>query len=696
VRPRGAAAGGRSLSASAVEVCIPGYEDEPPERMEKQRFTLALPGDYQADVLRLAKAADHRAAGPHSGNVFCQLFFVDPASQAPPLVGQAASWLLPIVGFSLFLQGLDVVARLRGLRRNMRAEVAAQFGKSRATRTMGLGRGNTGVLFEDVAGQDAAISVFRELIDMLQGDPRFMVAGASMPKGVLLEGPPGTGKTLLAKAVAGEAGVPFFSANGSEFVEMYVGVAASRVRDLFARARASAPSIIFIDEIDTIGRARTGSGDPGAKEREQGLLQLLVEMDGFDSNSKGRVLLIGATNRREVLDAALLRSGRFDRVQRMGLPNSRERYDVLCVHASGKIVPRGADSVTADFPDGDALLRTTALLTEGYSGADLANLLNEASILAVRRNIATVGMAEVSTAMEKLKVGLPRAPLVDGPHKRQLAHVWAARAAAQTVFPAVFPDVLQVSIAPRGTSVARLDSMPTSRAWPRAGAEALLGWQEHMDRLTVLLAGRACEAELYGEAAVSMLTAQDMGEATAVAASLVGVSGLYRRRGDRVPFHLHPLPEENADQWPGLVRDALDAGVADVMEEAYASSRVLVRSLRPAIDTLAAELLARETLYGAEVRTLVHDAPRVTLPALEVLARDARDFVSLPHGPGVATFARGVGTVSFSRAARAMWPPLPKPLQATPVMGLACFGEGVGRCGFALFHGWVHRAEEKR
>ena len=208
----------------AVEVCIPGYEDEPFEKMEKQRFLVALPGDYHSEVLRLAKLADRRAAAPQSGNVACRLYYVDPASQYPQLVGQAAGWMLPIVGFWLFLRGMDVIARLRGRKKNMRQEVAAAFGKSRATRSMGMGRGNTGVLFADVAGQDAAIQQFREIIAMMLGDQRFAVAGAKLPKGVLLEGPPGTGKTLLAKAVAGEAGVPFFSANGSEFVEMFVGV----------------------------------------------------------------------------------------------------------------------------------------------------------------------------------------------------------------------------------------------------------------------------------------------------------------------------------------------------------------------------------------------------------------------------------------------------------------------------------------
>ena len=221
---RGADAPAAAAFCPAVEVCIPGYEDEPYDKMEKQRFSVALPGDYQQEVLRLAKAADRRSAPPQSDNVACKLYFVDPAAQAPALVGQAASWLLPILVFWIFMRCLDFAARLRGQRRNQRAEIAAQFGRSRAVRTIGMGRGNTGVMFSDVAGQDAAIEAFQEIIDQMQGDPRFKIAGAKLPKGVLLEGPPGTGKTLLAKAVAGEAGVPFFSANGSEFVEMFVGV----------------------------------------------------------------------------------------------------------------------------------------------------------------------------------------------------------------------------------------------------------------------------------------------------------------------------------------------------------------------------------------------------------------------------------------------------------------------------------------
>ena len=467
------------------------------------------------------------------------------------------------------------------------------------------------------------------------------------------------------------------------------------MRDLFKRARANAPSIVFIDEIDTIGRARTGSGAPDAKEREQGLLQLLVEMDGFDTKKSG-VLLIGATNRKEVLDAALLRSGRFDRVLRMGLPTMAERFDVLTVHAAGKTLPRGADSVSEEFPEGDALLRTAAMLTEGYSGADLANLLNEAAILSVRRNKPSVELLEIETAMEKLKVGLPRAPLGDSAYKRQLAWVYAGRAVLQTAAAALQPDVLQVSIAPRGSTVARLDSMPAKRSWGRPGSEAALQWSELVDRLAVRVAGRAVEEVVFGEAAASMLTAPDVAAATSLAAEMVGTSGLYVRRDSPVPFHLVTLGEDEVAKWPGPVAEALDAGVQDTMDEAFARARAAVRQLRPAIDVLAAELLAQETVYGARIRAIVRDTPCAAQP-LAPLAAEARDFME-PFSMGGCIFddtAGRSGVISFSPQSKEAWEYARQVrLERTtaPTMGLASFGmTGESRIGVAVFHGWVER-----
>ena len=428
-------------------------------------------------------------------------------------------------------------------------------------------------------------------------------------------------------------------------------------------------------------------------------------MDGFDSKKSG-VLLIAATNRRDVLDPALLRSGRLDRIVRMDVPDLGGRLAVLDVHAAGKIIPRGQDSVSEDFPGGDALLRTTALLTPGYSGADLANLLNEAAILAVRRNKPVVELAEVETAMEKVKVGLPRAPLPDSAPKRQLALVFAARAVLQTDAPHLFPDVLQVSIAPRGTTVARLDSLPSERAWDRPGNETALVWEERLHQLAVTLAGRAAEEVLLGQGAASSVTASELEEASASAAVLVGITGLYRRRpgAGTAPFHALALTPEELPKWPGPVAEAFDAAVREVVDEAFARASQAVTRLRPAIEALASELLSADTVYGARVRSIVRDSPQLPPAWVPVLA--ARDPVQVgppPQAPGLASFALSAGpgrtgVASFARSLAAVWTlasfAAEEDTAAPPVMGLTTFDTGPGRSGIAMFHGWEAAREE--
>ena len=453
------------------------------------------------------------------------------------------------------------------------------------------------------------------------------------------------------------------------------------------------------DEIDTIGRARTGSSSPDAKEREQGLLQLLVEMDGFDSKRSG-VLLIAATNRRDVLDPALLRSGRLDRIIRMDVPDLQGRLAVLDVHAQGKIIPRGVDSVSEEFPEaagGDHLLKTTALLTPGYSGADLANLLNEAAILAVRRNKPMVELEEVETAMEKVKVGLPRAPLEDSAPKRQLALVYAARAVLQTDAPELFPDVLQVSIAPRGTTVARLDSLPSERQWARPGNEVALSWEERMYQVAAMLAGRAAEEELLGLGAASTVTARDLEAATAAAGVLVGITGLYRRRPGpgTAPFNMLTLQVSELPKWPGPVAEAFDSAVTQVVGEAYARARDAVRRLRPAIEAVAAELVELDTIYGTRLRAIVREHPPLPQAYVPLFGAEARDFEVPSHMPGCALFAEGsgrVGVASFGRDLAPVWSLAavtePQPCYP-PVSGMVSFGAtGPGRSGIAMFHGW--------
>ena len=425
-------------------------------------------------------------------------------------------------------------------------------------------------------------------------------------------------------------------------------------------------------------------------------------MDGFDSKKSG-VLLIAATNRRDVLDPALLRSGRLDRIVRMDVPDLGGRLAVLDVHAAGKIIPRGADSVSEDFPGGDALLRTTALLTPGYSGADLANLLNEAAILAVRRNKPVVELAEVETAMEKVKVGLPRAPLPDSASKRQLALVFAARAVLQTDAPHLFPDVLQVSIAPRGTTVARLDSLPSEREWDRPGNEAALLWDERLHQLAVSLAGRAAEEVLLGQGAASTVTAPELEGASAAAAVLVGVTGLYRRRQGpgTAPFHALALDPNELGKWPGPVADAFDAAVREVVDEAFARASQAVARLRPAIEALASELLTTDTVYGARVRSIVRDAPQLPSPWVPVLAASDRQVGPPPQAPGLASFSLAagpgrMGVASFGRQLAGVWTLASFAVaqeeaaseQCHPVMGLTTFDTGPGRSGIAMFHGW--------
>eukprot|EP00238_Polyblepharides_amylifera_P001098 CAMPEP_0196573372 /NCGR_PEP_ID=MMETSP1081-20130531/3272_1 /TAXON_ID=36882 /ORGANISM="Pyramimonas amylifera, Strain CCMP720" /LENGTH=767 /DNA_ID=CAMNT_0041891047 /DNA_START=162 /DNA_END=2465 /DNA_ORIENTATION=- len=592
-----------------VEVCVPGYEDEPDELMERQTFNCLLPGDYHEECLKLAKEANSKNAGPEKGTVVCNFEYVDPATVAPPIVGQMSNQVLPIIGFWIFQQSLEFIQWLRRGReakKSKRRKLAESLGASLAVEYKegeDDDEKTLGVRFDDVAGVDHAVTMFQEIIDIMLGDPRYAGIGATLPKGVLLEGPPGTGKTLLAKAVASEGGVPFFSANGSEFVEMYVGVAAARVRDLFAKARANTPAIIFIDEIDTIGRARGGESHFGAdsSEREQGLMQLLVEMDGFQTKDE-QVLVIGATNLRSTLDPALLRAGRFDRIVRLGLPNEANRLKILEVHARGKLIPSDGDS---EFSE-QALLRRTAQLTVGYSGAELANLLNEAAIIAVRRGEDQVGMPELEVAMEKMKMGLPRPPLPLSAEKRKLAYVEAGRAVLLCITPEA-PNVLQVSVAPRGGKTSRVTTVPMDRE--KVGD--VKSFQDYLAMLSVTLAGRATEEVVFGRMGVTLLTSNELSTATEIAVRLVSQSGIHP------DFQQLLLDEDELNTYTGA-RSKVDKAVSEAVYQAYAEAMRLVQTNRPAIDQLVEELLEKDTIYGSRIREIVTNAPTVDLTEIKI------------------------------------------------------------------------------
>ncbi|MCY4360370.1 MAG: ATP-dependent zinc metalloprotease FtsH, partial [Cyanobacteria bacterium MAG APA_bin_95] len=387
---------------------------------------------------------------------------------------------------------------------------AMSFGKSRARVQM---EPKTQVTFDDVAGIEGAKLELTEVVDFLKNSDRFTAVGAKIPKGVLLVGPPGTGKTLLAKAVAGEAGVPFFSISGSEFVEMFVGVGASRVRDLFEQAKKNSPCIVFIDEIDAVGRQRGAGLGGGNDEREQTLNQLLTEMDGFEGNTG--IIIVAATNRPDVLDAALMRPGRFDRQVVVDRPDYKGRLQILKVHARGKTLCKGVD------------LSKVARRTPGYTGADLANLLNEAAILAARRHLTEVSMDEMNDAIERLMAGPEKKDRVMSERRKRLV---AYHEGGHALVGALMPDydpVQKISIIPRGQaggltfftpSEERLESGLYSRAYLE-------------NQMAVALGGRVAEEIVYGDDEVTTGASNDLQQVTRVARQMVTRFGMSDRLG---------------------------------------------------------------------------------------------------------------------------------------------------------------------
>src|SRR5690606_32227818 len=434
------------------------------------------------------------------------------------------------------------------------------FGKSRARL---VAESDVGVSFDDVAGADEAKAELAEIVEFLRRPERFTALGAKIPKGVLLTGPPGTGKTLLARAVAGEAGVPFFSLSGSDFVEMFVGVGAARVRDLFEQAKQHAPCIVFVDELDAIGRARGVHVSNVNDEREHTLNQLLVEMDGFAPNSG--VVILAATNRPDVLDPALLRPGRFDRQVVLDAPDVRGREAILRVHARGKRLAPDVDLA--------ALARTTP----GFSGADLANALNEAALLAARRGLARIGQAELEEAVEKVVAGPERKSrrLADE-EKRRVAYHESGHALVALYSPHADP-VHKISIVPRGRAALGYTlQLPT-------GDRYLLSEEALRDRIRELLGGRAAEEVVFGS--VSTGAENDLEMATALARRMVCQFGM----GESVGL-MHVVRETG---WPGLQTAAPDLQ-RDCSEQTAHAVDQEVRALLDAAYAEARELLVRK------------------------------------------------------------------------------------------------------
>jgi cell division protease FtsH len=464
-----------------------------------------------------------------------------------------------------------------------------QFGKSRAKRVQADA---PKVTFSDVAGADEAVEELREVVDFLRDPSKFQSLGAKIPKGVLLYGPPGTGKTLLARSVAGESGVPFFSISGSDFVEMFVGVGASRVRDLFEQAKQAAPAIVFVDEIDAVGRHRGAGLGGGHDEREQTLNQLLVEMDGFDPNAG--VILMAATNRPDILDPALLRPGRFDRQIVIDLPDVRGREAILQVHAKGKPL---ADDVS---------LELIARRTPGFSGADLANLLNEAALLAARRGRSVVAADEVEDAIDRVIAGPERRTRVLAPNvKRVVAYHEAGHALVGHALEHCDP-IHRVSIVSRGRALGWTLALPEEDRVLRSRSELI-------DELAMILGGRTAEELVFGE--ITTGAANDIERATNIARAMVTEYGMSDELGLRRLGRTHGevfLGKEvgHEPDYSDTVAAEIDSEIRRLIESAHADAVAVLTTNRAALDALAAALIDQETLEEVDLRRLLAGVPR--------------------------------------------------------------------------------------
>nr|WP_223257313.1 ATP-dependent zinc metalloprotease FtsH [Phormidesmis priestleyi] len=514
-------------------------------------------------------------------------FDSQPTADNSVLMGLVANLLL----FMLLIAGLLLILRRSTNSSGGGPGQAMSFGKSRARFQM---EAKTGVMFDDVAGIEEAKEELQEVVTFLKKPERFTAVGARIPKGALLIGPPGTGKTLLAKAIAGEAGVPFFSISGSEFVEMFVGVGASRVRDLFKKAKENAPCIVFIDEIDAVGRQRgTGIGG-GNDEREQTLNQLLTEMDGFEGNTG--IIIIAATNRPDVLDSALLRPGRFDRQVNVDLPNYKGRLRILDVHARNKkLAP-------------EVSMETVARRTPGFSGAELANLLNEAAILTARRRKDEITSLEIDDAIDRITIGLTLTPLLDSKKKRLIAYHEVGHALLMTLLKNSDP-LNKVTIIPRSGGIGGFAQQAFNEEMIDSGLYTR-SWMT--DRITMSLGGRAAEEEIFGESEVTAGASGDIRAVADLAREMVtryGMSdmGLVALEGSSsgevfLGRGLSPRSEYSEE-----IANQIDEQVRAIAMQCYSEARRLIRDNRPLVDRLVEMLLEQETIEGDQFRKIVAD-----------------------------------------------------------------------------------------
>ncbi len=465
---------------------------------------------------------------------------------------------------------------------------ALSFGKSRARMFLG---NKTVITFNDVAGVDEAKTELQEVVEFLKYPEKFNTLGARIPRGVLLVGPPGTGKTLLARAVAGEAGVPFFSISGSEFVEMFVGVGASRVRDLFDQAKRNSPCIVFVDEIDAVGRQR-GAGLGGSHdEREQTLNQILVEMDGFDTNTN--VIVVAATNRPDVLDPALLRPGRFDRQVILDRPDMKGRVAILKVHVKGKPLDKSIS------------IEDLARQSPGFSGADLANLVNEGAILAARRNRKTIGMSEFEEALERIVAGPERkSRIISDAEKLVIAYHEGGHAVVQRILPKCDP-VNKVTIVSRGMALGYTMALPTEDRY-------LQSKTEFEDKIAGLLGGNVSERLVFGDTTTG--SSNDIEKATQLARRMVTEFGMSDRLGplsfgkrEELVFLGREIGEQR--NYSDEIAKQIDEEVRAIIDRAYERATEVLETHRDRLEALAQKLIAEETVDSEGFESLFADLP---------------------------------------------------------------------------------------
>jgi cell division protease FtsH len=547
---------------------------------------VTISSDGQTYVGKLTDGTDFQTVVPRSDPSLLQSMYqhgvdvqVTPPATTPwysALLGTVLPILFVVAAFFFIMQQTQ-----GGGNRVM------QFGRSRAR--MHQDDPKKRVTFDDVAGIEEVKEELAEIVDFLKHPKRYLALGARIPKGVLLYGAPGTGKTLVARAVAGEAGVPFFSISGSDFVEMFVGVGASRVRDLFEQAKKSAPDIVFIDEIDAVGRQRGAGYGGGHDEREQTLNQLLVEMDGFSANEG--IIIMAATNRPDVLDPALLRPGRFDRQIVIDRPDLTGREAILRVHTRNKPL------------DDDVDLNVLARRTPGFTGADLENMVNEAALLSARRRKKKIGMDELEQAIDRIVGGGPekKSRIITDKEKRVVAYHESGHALLAKLLPNVDP-LHKVTIIPRGMGLGVTITMPTEDRY-------LISKNEILDRITMTLGGRAAEELVFGE--ITSGAANDLEQVTKMARRMITEFGMSDELG--------PMTFGNRLDTPFLGRDlardrsfseevaaAIDREINHIVTSCYQKAVQILREHRDKLDDLAARLLDKETIEGEELDEILN------------------------------------------------------------------------------------------